>query len=154
MSGIQKIRALATRLRRGLEALGPNQLPSPMAKFPVGACGDAALLLGAYLADNQIGGFQYICGERGSHADGTWTSHAWLARRDLIVDITADQFSDGPGPIVVAKKSLWHECFESEPGQASDFRAWSGVGTHHLKVAYELLRPFLFDPDKRARRNG
>ena len=88
----------------------PNCLPITFSSFPRGACGDASLILGAYLADNGFPHFVYVTGERGSHEAGTWSSHAWLEADGLVADITADQFQDAPSKIVVAASSPWHQC--------------------------------------------
>lgn len=138
------IEKLATKMRSAIEALPHKALPPPMSSFPAGSCGDASLLLGAYFKDSGVSGFEYICGDRGSQQDNTWTSHAWLTNGTLIVDITADQFEDAPGKIIVAEHSLWHATFATEKGQNSDFRAWSGPGTYHLHTIYQLLRSALF----------
>lgn len=131
-------------MRAAIEALPREALPIPMSSFPTGSCGDASLLLGAYFKDRGVLGFEYICGDRGSHQDNTWTSHAWLSNGVLTVDITADQFEDAPAKIIVAKHSLWHATFTTEKGQNSDFRAWTGPGTYHLHIMYQALRPSLF----------
>jgi hypothetical protein len=44
-----EIRYLATRFRNAIEACDPAGLPIGMQNFPLGACGDAALLLAKYL---------------------------------------------------------------------------------------------------------
>lgn len=131
-------------MRSAIEALQPEKLPITMVAFPVGSCGDVSLLLVTYLKDSGIPDFEYVSGDRGSHNDNTWTSHAWLARGSLIVDITADQFEDAPGKIIVSEDSVWHRTFEAGRGQPSDFRDWSGPGTYHLHTVYGLLRPSLF----------
>ena len=137
------LQALAKRMRSAIECLPPSELPFAMTGFPAGACGDASLLLGAYLVDSGFSGFEYVCGERGSVVDNTWTSHAWLQSGELTVDITADQFEDAPGKVIVAAPSQWHEQFEVESTGPSDFRVWTG--TSELGLLYSSLRPLLFD---------
>lgn len=131
-------------MRSAIEALPREKLPITMLAFPAGSCGDVSLLLGTYLKDSGIPDFEYVSGDRGSHDANTWTSHAWLARGSLVVDITADQFEDAPGKIIVSEDSVWHRTFKAELGQPSDFRDWSGPGTYHLHTVYGLLRPSLF----------
>ena len=141
----EHIAKLARQMRVAIEALPREALPLTMASFPAGSCGDASLLLGAYFfKDSGVLGFEYICGDRGSQQDNTWTSHAWLSNGKLIVDITADQFEDAPSDIIVAKHSLWHATFATETGQSSDFRDWSGPGVGHQHSMYRVLRPSLF----------
>lgn len=134
---------LAVAMRAAIEAIPISTLPDCMKNFPQGCCGDTSLLLGAYLVDCGHEGFEYVCGERGSRADDTWTSHAWLVRDGLIVDITADQFSDAPRGVVVNAESVWHEQFAVTSKSVSDFRLWHGPGTHHLRSMYSELKPIL-----------
>lgn len=135
---IDLVKRLATNVRMALESTKDN-LPFPMLGFPKGACGDASLLLGAFFADNGLPEFQYVCGERGAQDDGTWTSHAWLESEGLVVDITADQFEDAQEKVIVAYDSSWHSQFNGSSLGGSDFRGWSGPGTHHLYSAYAQI---------------
>ncbi len=114
-----------------------------MRDFPAGACGDTSILLGAYLADCGHLGFEYICGERGSHDAGNWTTHAWLVRGDVVVDITADQFSDAPAAVIVESASTWHGQFMQAPATPSDFRDYRGPSMHELHAMYARLQPLL-----------
>lgn len=136
------IERLAYDLRAVLESLAPS-LPIGLAEFPRGACGDTSLLLGTLLVDHGVAGFEYICGDRGSHDDGTWTSHAWLHRDGLVIDITADQFDDGPGPVIVSSDSAWHRGFDWDSPSPSDFRSWHGPGTYDLYRAYGAVKTAL-----------
>ena len=128
-------------MRRAIEAIPVSELPVYMARFPAGACGDASYLLGAYLADCGEAGFQYVCGERAAINANMWTSHAWLSRSGLVVDITADQFLDAPSAVIVERNSVWHGTFQVEdPPELGDFRAWlSGPGSDHLYELYPKL---------------
>ena len=154
----EQIVRVAQRLRDSLEDLQRAGQAASLKNFPCGCCADCSLLLGALLADLGCSGFTYICGERGTHDDGTWTSHAWLQRGTLIVDITADQFVDGPASVIVAHNSEWHKTFRIEREQESaDFRASSGPGVGSLRPIYEavcndvLRGPALpAKPDRRA----
>lgn len=130
---------MAIRFRTAIESIPPEARPIGMRSFPRGACGDTALLFGAFLVDRAIPGFKYICGERGSQANNTWTSHAWLQRDDLVIDLTADQFPDAPAGVIVSGPSLWHMQFSTEQGQESDFRKWSGYGADLLHPMYSRV---------------
>jgi hypothetical protein len=140
----RRISTIAQDMRRAIEAAPKDKLPFPMAKFPRAACMDASLLLGAYLVDCGENDFLYVCGERGLQDDKTWTSHGWLARDNLIVDITADQFEDAPTAVIVERNSVWHRQFRgSRLPERSDFRVWTGCGTDHLHTIYARLEPQL-----------
>ncbi len=123
----------------------PAQLPVQMRDFPHGACGDATMLLGAYLVDSGISGFEYVNSQR--PYGGDWWCHSWLQRGDLVVDITADQFSDAPGPVIVDERSGWHSVFDSDhdQGGVADFRRASGDGLYELTRLYTRMRPLLFE---------
>jgi hypothetical protein len=131
-----QILEMAMHFRKAIELIPPEARPIGMQSFPNGACSDTALLFGAFLADRAVPGFKYICGERGSMTDNTWTSHAWLQRDDLVIDLTADQFSDAPASVIASNPSPWHLQFDTEPGQESDFRKWSGNGADLLHPMY------------------
>lgn len=138
-----RIRDLAMQLRRALDSGPRSELPLSMREFPRGACGDASLLLGALLADCGLAGFELVSADRGRIDDGTWTSHAWLARGPLIVDITADQFPDAPAAVIVARDSVWHTRFSVEYIRPSDFRASYSPGNCDLQALYSKLKPLL-----------
>jgi hypothetical protein len=137
--GPQALFGIACAFRKAIEAVPPDARPVGMQRFPHGSCGDASLLLGAYLKDNQIEGFEFVCGERGVHEEGTWTSHAWLQHENCVIDITADQFSDSPSAIIVADPSPWHASFEAGAPEESDFRLWSGYGVQPLWPMYGAI---------------
>jgi hypothetical protein len=148
-SDIDSIKRRAVRFRRAIEQVPEAQRLITMQKFPRDSCGDASLLLGAYFVDVGIKGFRYICGERGSHDAGTWTTHAWLQRGPLVVDITADQFDDAPARVIVEENSAWHEQFELDDPSASDYREWSGPGTYDLPRMYGCILANLGRSDPR-----
>jgi hypothetical protein len=138
-----QIAILARRMRTAFDQLPRGHLPYSMQQFPAGACGDTSILLGAYLVDCGHLGFEYICGTRGDHDAGDWTTHAWLARGDLVVDITADQFVDAPAGVIVESPSIWHRQFDCDPGTPSDFRAYFGPSMHEMHAMYSRLQPLL-----------
>jgi len=127
---------MAMRFRAAIESIPPEARPICMQSFPRGACGDTALLFGAFLVDQEVSGFKYIRGERGSQENDTWTTHAWLQRDDLVVDLTADQFPDAPAGVIVSSQSIWHAQFQTEVGSESDFRQYSGYGANLLYPMY------------------
>lgn len=146
------MKELAQRMRGAIESVPAGELPIAMSRFPDGACGDASLLLGAYFVDCGFQKFEFVSAERGAADIDTWTSHAWLECERLIVDITADQFSDAPGAVVVAYDSGWHARFRTESRGPADFREWTGMGTVHLHQMYSRLHPYLFSCRRDAQR--
>ena len=136
---LSNLRILAGEMRAAIDSLPREHLPYSMKDFPAGACGDTSILLGAYLVDCGHRGFEYICGERGSHDAGDWTSHAWLARGELVIDITADQFPDAPAAVIVESPSPWHRQFDLDPATPSDFREYRGPFMHELHALYSRV---------------
>ena len=101
---LAQLRVTATQFRSMLERTGAACFQH-FDEFPRGCCGDTCYLLATHLEATGFGRFIYRVGWR----DGC--SHAWLEQDGIIVDITADQFADGPGPVIVTNDSDWHRQF-------------------------------------------
>ncbi len=138
-----QIRDAASQLRQLLDSMPRSELPLAMREFPRGACGDTSLLLGALLADRGFRGFLCVSAERGLIAEGTWTSHAWLASGSLAVDITADQFPDAPAAVIVARESAWHAQFTITKTTQGDFRELCAQTNGELPVLYSAITHML-----------
>ncbi len=143
---IPRIEQIAHKLRSEIEAVPCQDLPVGMRRFPKGACGSSAILLGAYFTNCKIEGFVYVQGRRGSRQDSTSASHAWLARKGLVIDITADQFPDAPSPVIVADPSPWHQTFRvQELADPGNYRVlWNRFGVDDLYRLYKRLYTKLF----------
>lgn len=146
MLNTAEIRLLAVRFRTALQVTDKDILPVGVQSFPRGSCGDVSILLAAYLADHGAGDFDYVCAERGVHVeDGSeddWTTHAWVQRGDLIVDITADQFAEMVEvPVIVSTDSAWHRGFSvRERHPQADFRYYDPRTQAMLGGTYARLR--------------
>ena len=143
MHDVANLLVLAQRVRNGILAVPAEERPPMFKNFPRGSCGWASLLLGAALADRNIDGFLYVCGEREGKSRGCITSHAWLASEELILDITADQFADSAEPMVVARNSDWHKSFVIVRTGPADFRDSLGPGTYPLLATYARVKKSL-----------
>lgn len=134
-----RVEAIAIAVRRAIEMCDTRELPWP--RFPRGACGDTALVLGQVLHDAGITGFEYICGKKYKE-DGACLSHAWLKNGDWIVDITADQFPDIDAPVIVTRNSEWHNQWEHDRPTPSTLEAY---GSHVLQLwqLLSILKPRL-----------
>lgn len=124
MGALAGMTEIAARVRQALASSPPDEWPDHWVAFPRGTCADTSLVLCAFLADAGFAGFELVCGERGSQESGTYSSHAWLQRDQLVVDITADQFVDGPGSVVVVEASEWHRGFYVSSKDVGDFREY------------------------------
>ncbi len=132
---IDAIRSVASRFRTAIEACDRSMLPDSFEEFPRGSCGDVTPLLGTYIIEHGFGPFDYVLGERGSSN----CTHAWLRQGQLDVDITADQFTDAPGPIIVCINSPWHWTFRQRIEHVADFRIYDEHTVSSLKAAYGLI---------------
>jgi len=105
------------------------------------------MLLAAYLSDNGFPGSIRVNGVNGG-ASEELKSHIWLLCSDLIIDITADQFTNyDMAPVIVSKKSEFHETFDIEDKEYADFRVkfendprWlSNFSSDYKIVLYQLI---------------
>ena len=134
MTSVKHLLKLASVFRKAIEACKKTSLPETFLNFPKGACGDATLLLGRFLIEHNYEPFMYMLGERGT------SSHAWLQRGELIIDITADQFDDCNCAIVVSEQSEWHLQFEGKQQHTADYCIFDDVNTMaRLGSAYSAI---------------
>lgn len=132
----EEILRVATRMRSALESSDKAKMPIMLQDFPAGSCGDAALLLAAYLGELGFGEFQYVLASRGDARINTWHSHAWLEGCGLIVDITADQFPNFQERVFVGESSEFHSTFEVEERYVADFRRYDSHTVKEYRRAY------------------
>src|SRR5436189_3020982 len=100
---------IAVLLRRAMEVraylerdVAGIYVPS-LREFPVGCCKFSSLLLLQWLRDEE--GVQDAVGANGSRqrtrSNHIGVTHFWIERNGLVLDITGDQFPDGPSPVFV-----------------------------------------------------
>jgi len=100
---LDQLRGEAGRVRSYLEASDLRAFNS----FPNGCCKSAAVFLLKWLAE----GHGVLDGMLIANASRQKQSHAWAMVGRVILDITADQFSDFTEPVFVAVRSPWHDSF-------------------------------------------
>lgn len=100
------IQGIATAFRSAFESVQLNDAPGFIPHFPEGCCNWAAWMLGHYLKFELSLDPKEIQGER--FDDEGHCVHAWLSVSGLTVDITADEFQDGPADVVATASSPWH----------------------------------------------
>lgn len=132
---IGEIRRIASRFRMAIEACDRSLLPISFEEFPRGSCGDVTPLLGAHFIEHGFGPFNYVLGKR----EDSKCAHAWLRQGQLDVDITADQFADAPGPIIVCVESPWHRTFRQRIEHVADFRIYDEQTVSSLSSVYGLI---------------
>jgi hypothetical protein len=123
---LECIRERATAFRAAIEACDKNRLCISFQEYPLGSCGDASSLLGKYLTDSGLGSFRYVAGEYMSGED--YQSHAWVEQDGLIIDITADQFTDVNTPVWLTTERHWHNQFDIDVNE--DARDYAEVLKH------------------------
>jgi len=106
MKGDVDIQSVALAFRSAFEGVELHDAPGSLPIFPQGCCSWATWMLGHYLKLELSLDPQEIEAQRTD--DGGQCAHAWLGVSGLTVDITADQFPDGPARVVVAAISPWH----------------------------------------------
>lgn len=110
----------ATAFRNAIEQMVEEGGLDFFEGFPTGCCDEASLFLATALREAGLGAFSCVVCEAlpedvlmigGTEPMG----HVWCQQGDLIVDITGDQFRDGPPPVLVTTHSSWHERLRQEP---------------------------------------
>jgi hypothetical protein len=130
---IRRLRKLCERFRSAIMTMPKNELPIGMHAFPLGACGDAALILALFLRDCGFDRAEYVAGWREQH------SHAWLQVGDLVIDVTADQFPDAPRAVIVATRSDWHRAFTNCKSHPADLCGYDEETQTMLSSAYTAI---------------
>lgn len=115
-----KLEQLAVEFRDGIERLiASDTMISTYgfkARFPYGQCLNSSQMLATYLKEKGIQEVSVISG-----TIGNTESHAWVTVKDVIVDITADQFEEYTYPkVFVAVQSPLHSSYSSELAKFQD----------------------------------
>lgn len=139
MSTPEEVFAVAVAVRNALEASSVEERPSSWSGFPRGACGDTSLVLGAFLADVGFREFEYVYGVI-DREDGSISTHGWLQWKNLIVDITADQFADVNEAVIVEDESAWHRRYRISQRTLGDFRQYPVEQVVELYRLYANLK--------------
>ena len=151
MSQADYIMHLATRFRTAIDlALEDGRFDNNqiLRRFPFACCGVASDLLAIYLSEN---GFQtkYVCGSYYySHIEDGSQSHAWLQYRDLVIDITGDQFKNNPVflnyslPVYVGKIDAMHKLFEVTERNIYDAVLCGGISGQGMQL-YSVIKSYI-----------
>jgi hypothetical protein len=141
---LEELIEIASAFRKAIESIPASERPITLREFPVGSCGDASLLLGTYLIELGENPFDYMLGDTtDNHADSSWSSHAWIQREDLIIDITADQFSEIHKEVIVSTVSEWHRTLSGTKLHIADFNLYDNNTITSLLGIYRHIKTIL-----------
>ena len=141
-----ELRNEAVRFREALESIPPAKRPIALTEFPGGACGDATLLLGTYFIEIGEVPFDYMLGDTTEdHLDPSWSSHAWMQRGNLVIDISADQFPHIDEKVIVTLDSVWHRSLNGEVQHIADFNVYEQNTASPLGPIYRAIRDKMND---------
>ncbi len=135
---INDIQKAVRHFRRAMEQCH-EQFGLPFESFPRGCCGDSSELLAAYLKDEGFGEFAYVFGWSGEED----SSHAWLEKDGIIIDVTTDQFSGRENSPMITDDQEWHSRFSDclQRRRDGDFRLVNG--SEHLLSTFVQLKKFI-----------
>ncbi len=115
-----------------VELVQEGALPS-LSNFPRGCCNDSAYLLGTYLDSMGFGKFEAIGAS--SSIEGDSTTHSWLERGDLVIDITRSQFGDNISNVYIGRSPEWYSDWVVEQRfSAQIFNERLGLGNIYNEI--------------------
>jgi hypothetical protein len=136
---LDHLRAEAWKVRRAIEATPRAERAGMLVEFPRECCHHGVKLLALHFSGLGLTGLVQASGERRR----TGKCHVWLEHRGVIFDITADQFGKSYRPVIVTRRSRWHEAWkprhepiteqllslwrEADPGVYDVYRAYQGI---------------------------
>lgn len=145
MKDIEKLEYYTSIFRRVIENLFRTseeiRLKTGITEFPKGACYDSSCLLGQYLFEkgintNFVKGTLYGTAEENECSIGY--THNWLEYKDIIIDITADQFKDYDDRLVTTKKDF-HNKFENISKNKFEINLREIKKNYNLSQIYKMI---------------
>lgn len=140
-SEIDKIQLYACKFRLAIEQCDRKVLPVYFRDFPRGSCGDTCLLLAKYLQDVGLGIFSYVVDIY--QDDQNHYTHAWLKQRNVIVDITADQFNDIQQKVIVTTNSNWYKKFYIDSETDANLEKYDSYTRAQLLDCYNRISTYI-----------
>jgi hypothetical protein len=133
---ISDITGVALAFRKSFMMADLSQAPGFLPHFPDGCCSWASLFVGHYLKCELGLSPKRFLGA--SHPNGG--QHEWIILDGIIVDITADQFEDMSGPVIVRAESEWHNKLTG--GRLTDISSMSACDSLCQKAPFcSKLKP-------------
>ena len=149
---MKKLEALVFGFRNAIELAKDNNEPGYFfRKFPTGQCGHTSDILAQFLIDNGIGPVRYINGTYYGEDGSVMQSHTWLVVKDLIIDITADQFRyhaeplTNDIPVYIGPMNEYYQLFDTTHGSDHEHfgleQQWTNY--HELKLWYKTILNYM-----------
>jgi hypothetical protein len=135
---LEQLLIAATKFRKAIEKCDKTKLGIIFEQFPKGSCGDTALLLAQYLQSKGFHELKYVCGWR-HIGDGGEQSHAWLLYKNIIIDITADQFQEGKNSVLVTIDNTWHDKFNKQQKSLVNIESYDGGTRATIKSLFAVI---------------
>lgn len=121
-----------------IHSIPPHSRHISFQNYPHGCCGATTELIGTLLHERGFGIFEYIHGSK-----MTIPSHAWAQQGNLLVDLTACQFSSIKEKIIVSSNSPWHAEFKITDRDKIDLATSDSDAPMPLSPFYEELRSIM-----------
>ena len=127
---MKELREIAKKVRDAIIAASRVERHISFDDFPLGSCRHASLILGTYLEEHGFGNWELVSGEKRTVGEEYESTHAWLMKGSIIIDITASQFEEIDEDVVCCNiDSPWHKQFVDIEYESSNF--WcSDEGAH------------------------
>ncbi|MFD0680371.1 MULTISPECIES: hypothetical protein [unclassified Paenibacillus] len=130
----EQIKNYGVLFRNAIQSMPINEFPkSPFFdNFPTGCCGDTSNLFAKFLSSK---GFvaSYVWGLRKEQ------SHAWLEYKNIIIDLTADQFPEVKEKVIVTANKAWHYQFRIQKRSIRDFETFEEYNANRLGIIYRNI---------------
>lgn len=136
-------------VRNALNQIDHRKLSKRFCQFPYGACGDTSYVLAAYLHELGFNHLVYVLREFKKSNDNC--PHAWLEYKDLIIDMTADQFNEhdeirnlfgSKNEVEITDdKELWYNTFKkNEERHPINFNGYKALKDYEfVKINYHKI---------------
>lgn len=146
---VRKLKLFCNHVENVISSIPANDFPSLTAfrggTFPRACCGDTSNIMASLIFDEFDKIFGYFGGRYYGYnplmSYGS-SSHAWLVRDGILVDITISQFNDRGYHFPkswVGKSSKFHKEFEEQTSYL-DGRHFRISNNSYLNVAYNLIK--------------
>ena len=134
-----RVRQVAKRVRDAICRILPCDLAPELSNFPRAACGSTVLILNAVIEHELGSSGQYVAGVRSTDEQ----SHAWLELDDLIIDLTANQFSDVTESVIVTRDREWHDQFREITRPSARLMEYDPETRERFEKLLQRIRAFL-----------